>query len=240
MHLSKPHRTRAAGLEAPLPRLSNGDGRGPRIATLGAVNEPDSKELIERAKAGDAAAMDQLIRAHIGGLHLFVRSRIDPLLRHHESSSDLVQTVCREAIGKLDRYEWQGEGSFRGWLFTMALNKLRDRKKFYTAQQRDVARDEPASIDRLRPEDLADARRALTSPTQHAIREELVDAIEATLELMPQKYREVILLSRIAGLGHEQVAGEMDTTPGNVRVLLHRALARLASELHPSDTTDGS
>jgi RNA polymerase sigma-70 factor, ECF subfamily len=213
-------------------RVRAGDNSTTATDTLGSMAESDSEDLILRAKSGDAKAVEALIRRHIGGLRIFVRARMDPVLRAQESSSDLVQSVCHDVIEKLHMYECQGEGSFRNWLFTMALNKLHDHERFHSAQKRDVAREEHASMDRLQPEDLARAYQALTSPTQHAIHEELVTVIEATLDQMPANYREVILLSRIVGLNHDEIAQQMDTTTGNVRVLLHRALARLATDLH--------
>ena len=91
---------------------------------------PDSQYLVAAVHRGDAAALDALMRRHLPDLRVFVRAKSGPQLRAQESCSDLVQTVCREALQSVERYEWRGEGSFRRWLFTLALNKLRNRADY--------------------------------------------------------------------------------------------------------------
>ena len=49
-----------------------------------------------------------------------------PQLRAKESASDLVQSVCREVLGRLDRFQHGGEAGFRHWLYATALRKVRD------------------------------------------------------------------------------------------------------------------
>ena len=50
---------------------------------------------------------------------------------------------------------------------------------------------------------------------------------------LPDEYRQVILLARIVGLSHADLAREMGRSETAVRTLLHRALARLAREMGP-------
>jgi DNA-directed RNA polymerase specialized sigma24 family protein len=50
---------------------------------------------------------------------------------------------------------------------------------------------------------------------------------------LPTARREVVLLSRVAGLGHEDVARVTGQSTGAVRVALHRALRELQARLGP-------
>ena len=68
---------------------------------------------------------------------------------------------------------------------------------------------------------------SLLTPSRVAIQAEEVAQLEAAFDELPDEYREVITLSRIVGLSHEEIAQEMGRSPGATRVLLHRALARL-------------
>jgi hypothetical protein len=111
---------------------------------------------------GDAAALDALLRRHLPDLMVFVRAKSGPRLRAQESCSDLVQTVCREALQSVEHYEWRGEGSFRRWLFTLAMNKLRNRADYHAAERRDAARVVAGS-------DAVDATPGGFGPSQHAI-----------------------------------------------------------------------
>lgn len=55
------------------------------------------------------------------------------------------------------------------------------------------------------------------------------------LDRLPEAEREVILLSRIVGLLHEEVARATQGTAHATRSLLHRALARLCENLEGSE-----
>ena len=57
---------------------------------------------------------------------------------------------------------------------------------------------------------------------------EALERLEAAFRQLPDDYREVILLARMVGLSHAEIGRQMERTPQAVRVMLHRALARLA------------
>ena len=59
--------------------------------------------------------------------------------------------------------------------------------------------------------------------------DEALAALELVFDQLPADYREVILLSRIVGLSHEEIAEQMGRSKGAISVLLSRALARLAT-----------
>jgi RNA polymerase sigma-70 factor (ECF subfamily) len=51
--------------------------------------------------------------------------------------------------------------------------------------------------------------------------------LERALEQLPPAQREVVLLARVVGAGADEIAKVTGSTPGAVRVQLHRALHRL-------------
>ena len=80
--------------------------------------------LIDRASRGDPVALDALVEHHLPNLLAFLRLNAGPHLLAKESVSDLAQSVCREVLDDVDRFEYRGEPAFRKWLFTAALNKV--------------------------------------------------------------------------------------------------------------------
>jgi hypothetical protein len=64
-------------------------------------------------------------------------------MRAKESASDLVQSLCREVLSDLSRFEYRGEVAFRHWLYTQAAHKLIDRHRGLTAEKRDARREVP-------------------------------------------------------------------------------------------------
>jgi RNA polymerase sigma-70 factor (ECF subfamily) len=190
---------------------------------------PHSHVLIQRSQAGEGEAIDELIRRHLPALRLFVRAQADPLLRAQESCSDLVQTACRQALLSLENYEWQGEGSFRQWLFSVAMNKIMRRRQYYAAEKRNQRRVATADLDEIANDQLAAGYRSVCTPSQHAVAQETVDLIEAGLDKLPENYRDVILFSKVVGLSNIELAKHLGKDAATTRVLLHRALARLGT-----------
>lgn len=189
----------------------------------------DDRLLVEAAARGDARAVEQLIAGHLPGLRAYLRLRAGAMLRARESSSDLVQSVCRDVLQNLDQFKYPGEAAFRAWLYATALRKVADRAEYWQAQKRDAARDRP-----LEGNDealLAVYRTSFASPSAHAMGREAMERLEDAFERLSEDYREVIVLSRICGLSRAEVAQAMGRTEASVRNLLSRALAELAEHL---------
>ena len=188
---------------------------------------------VERARTGDGEALESLLERYLPDLHAYVRLRAGRMLLARESSADLVQSICREALGELEGFEYQGEPAFRSWLYTVAQRKLATRYHYHLAQRRDVDREvalpTPGFEDASRAElDLADSYAALCSPSRRFAAKQLVERVEDAFAELPEHYREVVLLSRSEGLTHEQIAERTGRTLGSVRMLLSRALTELA------------
>ena len=186
----------------------------------------DTPDLVQLASHGDDAAIGTLLERHLPRLRAFVRLRAGPVVRAQESHSDLVQTVCRRILEDADKFEYRGEASFLRWLYTAALNKIIERQKYYTRQKRDVRRQRAVPGNHA----LLDCYLTLSTPSRAAMQVEQIEAFETVFDALPEDYRAVITLSKIVGLSHAEIAVEMDRNEGAVRVLLHRALARLRSD----------
>jgi RNA polymerase sigma-70 factor (ECF subfamily) len=197
--------------------------------------EPMTRELEDltaAAAGGDRGATDELLGRYLPELRAFVRLRAGPLVRAHESSSDIVQSVCREILEHQDRFRYPSESAFKRWLFTTALRKIASRGEYWTAQKRDARRQAQGSGDsEARERELALCYSSILSPSGQAMLREERERLEAAFERLSEEHREVITLAHLAGLSRAEIAAEMGRSEGAVRVLLHRALARLAELL---------
>ena len=185
------------------------------------------EDLYERAVAGHPEAFERLLERYLPQLHAFVHARLGSAVRARESSLDVVQSVCRQLLAARRDFEFRGEERFRAWLFTAALNKLRDRRRFHRHELRDVAREEPAADGE--PTNLASH---FLTPSREAMGRETGAAVAAALTALPDDYREVITLARIVGLPSRVIGEVMDKSEVAVRQMLGRALLRLTRELH--------
>jgi len=195
------------------------------------MSEDRHATLVEQATRGDGDAVDALLERHLPNLLTYVRLHAGPLVLGKESATDLVQSVCRQVLGELGRFEYRGEPAFRKWLFTTALNKIRERHRYWRAECRDPRR-EAEPVRSTSGFDLGALAASLASPSQVAIAEEDMARLEQCFEQLADDDKRVVTLSRILGLPHVEVARELGRSEGATRVMLHRALYRLGALLH--------
>jgi len=177
----------------------------------------------------DGHDFDELVARYLPRLHAYVRLHMGSALRGREASRDVVQSICREALEERGRFEFQGEGQMVSWLLTAAMNKLRERGRYLARQKRDPQREQ--ALDDID----ASAYAELLTPSMEAVRGERIATLEAALQRLPDDYREVIVLARIAGLPHAEIATRMQRPMASTRSLLGRAMVRLAEELGDDD-----
>lgn len=177
------------------------------------------------AAPGDLQAFDALLQRHLPQLHAFVHVRLGNL-RARESSLDVVQSVCRELLSSPDASVSRSEERFRAWLFTSALNKLRERHRRQHADRRDVDREVRAPED-----DSFTAVAHLLTPSQDAIGNEVAAAMRDALAELTEEHREVITLARLVRLPHKVIAEVMGRSEDATRQLLARAIVKLARGL---------
>lgn len=192
-----------------------GDSRGPR----------DPRPADEPGPADDRRVRADLLAAQWGGLLQYVRRRLGRGLRARETSVDLVQSICREALEDLDGLDYRGAPSFRRWLYTRAENKLRDRGRHWGRERRSAGREDAHLDPGVEPP--AES----PSPSSCAAARETLERVERAFAQLPEDHRRVILLARVEGLSHEAIARELGRSVLATRSLLSRALARLALAL---------
>jgi RNA polymerase sigma-70 factor (ECF subfamily) len=187
----------------------------------------EDAQLYERASTGDPASLDALLARYLPQLHAYVHARLSPDVRARESSMDVVQSVCRDLLAERGRFDFRGEERFRAWLFTAALNKIRDKHRFHRGALRDVRREDQSSAD-------ADRTLAMSvlTPSQDAVGAEVARGVTEALAALSEDHREVITLARVVGLPHRVIAEVMQRSEKAVRQLLARALFQLTHELH--------
>ncbi|MBV9291959.1 MAG: sigma-70 family RNA polymerase sigma factor [Frankiales bacterium] len=167
--------------------------------------------LVERARAGERDAVEQLVAAMRPPIYRYVLSRLlDPHL-----ADDVTQEVMVTMVTALSRYVDQGR-PFGAWVFGIAGNKVSESRR--SASRR---RESASAILPDQPADHA------LEPEAAVVRLEASARVAALLETLPHQQAEVLRLRIAAGLSAEETAAVLGMTPGAVRVAQHRALARL-------------
>ena len=135
--------------------------------------------------------------------------------QHLTSDADVAEDVVQEALCRVLRRgdSFRGEAAFRTWLLQIVVNVDRDRR-------RRVKKNDPLPSEELvahTPE-----------PQQQAAAEELGDKIRKTIDALPERQREVALLSFGEDCSASEIAEILETTVANVHTCLHLARQRIA------------
>jgi RNA polymerase sigma-70 factor, ECF subfamily len=198
-----------------------------------AVARPDSEEtvrLLELARRGDPAAVNNLLARHRDELRAFVDGRLDPAVRARLDPSDVVQEALAEAARRLPDYLARRPMPFHLWARKTAYERLLNARRDQRAARRDVAR-EAAGPD---PTSLALARSLVCSgptPSEAAQANELADRVAAAVAGLPEADREILSLRQVDGLPYEEIAALLDIDPAAARQRYGRALLRLQKVL---------
>ncbi|WP_303506528.1 RNA polymerase sigma factor [Cognatishimia sp. 1_MG-2023] len=176
-----------------------------------------SKDLIELAKAGDARALEVLVRAVQDQVYrLSVR-----MLGDLQAAQDATQEILIRIVTKLSTF--QGESKFETWTYRVATNYLLTAKKV-------IARDPGLSFQMFADDllnGLADESHAAAE--DHIMLNELrVKCTMAMLLCLDRDHRAAYVLGDVLEFDHSDAAGILDITPANYRKRLSRARKSVA------------
>jgi len=197
--------------------------------------------LMERAVAGDAGALRDLLMLHGGRARAVVMMRIDRRWRAVLDEDDVMQVAYMEAFLHIHQLTAREERSFVAWLTRIAENALRDAVRGLTRDKRpDPARRVPAhalvggaggggSHSQVALLELLGV--TTSTPSRVAMAHEVAASLEDALERVPADYATVVRLYDLQGLAPAEVAGRMGRSIGAVHMLRARAHDRLREEM---------
>jgi RNA polymerase sigma factor (sigma-70 family) len=186
------------------------------------------EDLVEQTRSGDRAALNELLIRNLDSVRAFARLRMGSMLRARESSTDIVQSACREVLEDCADFEYRGESSFRAWLCLQVERKLRARARHWKAERRDMRREESPAASNDSTADLTRCYASFDSPSRVASGHELIERIEGAFDRLSESDRELVVMARIVGLPGRELAAHIGRDEASTRTLLSRALARLA------------
>jgi RNA polymerase sigma-70 factor (ECF subfamily) len=174
-------------------------------------------EVLASARAGDSRALSEIFRSYQPRLLRYLRAQ------ERAMADDLAAEVWLAVARGLDRFTGD-ETRFRGWLFTIARHRLIEHRRRQARRRTD-----PLPAEHLD----GPLERGWGGDPAWLVIEQL--GVQQTVEelvadLTPEQ-AEAVLLRVLGGFDVAEAARIMDRSPGNVRVLCHRALKRLATRM---------
>jgi RNA polymerase sigma-70 factor (ECF subfamily) len=185
-----------------------------------------SFDLIERIKSGDREALSALFEKYSRRLAVLIHYRISPELRSFFEVDDILQETFLRAFRDFDQFTYQSPGSFMSWLARISDHVMADLARSQGRQKRHAA-----EMLRFRSESNPSGPEPVDSKTPSRIlaEEEGLRRLLEKLNLLPENYRQAILLMKVEGLSIQEAAARLGKTNEATALLLHRALKRFRS-----------
>ena len=200
---------------------------GPDARNGGPTAAADDPELIEAARSGDREAAEQLLSAHIAGIHAVCRR----LCRDPGDAQDAAQEAAIAVVRGLRRFD--GRSNLSTWVYRVTTNacmdELRRRRRFPEPVGGDDERprhSEPALLWSAQP---------APDPEQGAERSELRDQLLDALGHLGEDYRVAVVLRDVADLDYAAIAEITGVPIGTVRSRIARGRSRMADALAALD-----
>jgi len=175
--------------------------------------------LVNQAKDGSRSAFAQLADQFQADVFRMVYYRI----RSRVDAEDIAQDVFLKAYQKISSVK--DASRFRGWLFSITLNRIRDfqRKKRF----RSLFKAEDENIESQPPDEAGtDQPEAL----DHVLRKDFWRQIRLILNKLSKMEREVFLLRFFDHLNINEIAGALKKNESTIKTHLYRALAKFKKE----------
>ena len=169
----------------------------------------DDDRLVERFKAGDKAAFEQIVELYqhdVAGL-------VYRLLGWSQDVDDLTQDVFFSVYRHLKHF--RGDASLRSWIFRIAVNHCRSARRKQWIQSRPVP-----GKDQIQKSAVALAQ----TQEQH-------QAVRRAIQRLPARYREPMVLVYLEELTVAETCDVLKITTNTCHVRLSRAREKLKQSL---------
>lgn len=179
------------------------------------------QELVDRAKAGDTVAFEQLVLREQGRIYTLCLR----MLGNQEDAMDAAQEAFLKA--------WRGLPSFRGgssfstWIYRLASHACIDllrRRSRWKGLEGSLSLDDPNAPPLPVPDQESDPQKQLE-------RRELHRAVEEGLRALTPRQREILVLREMFGLSYQEIGEQLKLDPGTVKSRIARARLALKKEL---------
>jgi RNA polymerase sigma-70 factor (ECF subfamily) len=194
-------------------------------SSIAGVRTLDDAPFIERLKAGDAVAFDNLVERYSGDIYALLFR----LTSNAEDARDLTQDTFLRALRSISGF--RGDAELKTWLFRIAINESRNRFRWWKRRRREVTISLDATIGDSGTSYSDTIAESSISPEDAALMREREYALKAALLDLAVIYREAIFLCDIEGMTYDQTAAALGVGIGTVKSRISRGREELRRRL---------
>ena len=173
--------------------------------------------LVYLAQTGDREAFSEIFHLLISDITGYVRHSVSS-----ESVEDILSDVFFRVWTKISTFHGASDQQFRAWVFRIAHHLIIDS---YRAKKDISSLEENDHVLAMQDESLESSPERLTNIALS------FEQVEVALEELSPQWRQIILLRYFQDFSHKDIGKILGMREGNVRIILHRALAKLREHL---------
>ena len=171
--------------------------------------EFDEFTVVEAAKRGEQDALSALYEHYFPRVYRYVAAR----LASTEDAEDVTEEIFLRIIDNIGGFSWRGL-PFGAWVFRIARNEI------VSHVRRLKVRGATAQLSEFIPDHARDH-------TEIVELELTMQGVRKAMEKLPEAQRQVVALRFGSGLSVAETAQALKKTENNVKVLQHKAIAKL-------------
>jgi RNA polymerase sigma-70 factor, ECF subfamily len=200
-----------------------------RVTQLGAEATPSDHVLLERCRAGDEKAFDDLVVRH----QQRAFNVAFQVLRDHEDATEVAQDAFVRIYRSVN--EFRGECEFTTWLHQIVVNLARNRHRWWKRRGRHASVSLDGPVETVDGEALLQVAASTDAPDVQSVKAEFVEMLNRKMDELPRKFREVLVLRNVENLSYEQIAVVLGCSVGTVKSRIARARDELRDRMKDSE-----
>ncbi|HEY0344521.1 MAG TPA: sigma-70 family RNA polymerase sigma factor [Solirubrobacteraceae bacterium] len=194
----------------------------------------DDGALVAALRRAEESAFVRLVGLHQSQLLRLARG----FVRDRAVAEEVVQETWLAVLNGIDRFE--GRSSLKTWIFQILINRARTRavRERRSAPFSALAADDDSAVDADRFPGDRRARHWSAAPSdwralpeERLLGRETLAHVRGAIEALPPRQATVLVLRDVEGWEPEEVCAAFGLSPGNQRILLHRARSKVRAAL---------
>jgi RNA polymerase sigma-70 factor, ECF subfamily len=177
----------------------------------------DDATLLEEARAGNSAAVNELLSRHERSIYRFGLR----MCGDEDSAREVLQETLLAAFRNLPAY--RADAALSTWLYQIARS--------FCIKQRRRGEGEPAAHESTDSKAAREVPSGASGQDDRAHARQMAELIQAAMRSLPPDVREVLVLRDVEGLSAEEAAAVLEVSVPALKSRLHRARLQLSAQL---------
>jgi RNA polymerase sigma-70 factor, ECF subfamily len=196
-----------------------------RVIHSDAETAASDQQLLERCRAGDESAFDDLVLRHQQRAFNVAYQ----LLRDREDATEVAQDAFVRIHRSLNTFH--DECEFTTWLHRIVVNLSHNKYRWWKRRGKHASVSLDCPVEVTGGEMPWQVAADTDAPDTQAVKAEFVELLNRRMDELPAKFREVLVLRNVEDMSYEQIAAVLNCSVGTVKSRIARGREALRESM---------